>query len=334
MKKIILQAGLFLFCTSLCAQSVELRLTLRDGNVMSGTSQIGTVTLSTDYGRLDIPVKNVSSIDIGITPDKAEEGKVINLLKQLSNSSEEMRKNAYEELVKMDARAIPVVNNFISSAAYTSSTYTDYTAENALTDLMTANNVESNFSDKDIVNIDYSYTMGGIYDFKKLDLKTTYGTLSIPKEKIQHIDVMYTGSSEGEKVFKLLASKHISGNTNGGWLKTGIMVKQGQQMKLNATGEIMLASLSNNKYHPDGSTGTTGTTSYEGESDYNYDSGTTYPVYGNVVYKIGETSTQPLKAGAKFSGKAAASGMLYLAIYETVFNASNTGSYTVKLSIK
>jgi hypothetical protein len=52
------------------------------------------------------------------------------------------------------------------------------------------------------------------------------------------------------------------------------------------------------------------------------------------VYKIGETSTQVLKAGAKFSGTVQASGMLYISIYETVYNAANTGSYTVKISLK
>ena len=67
-----------------------------------------------------------------------------------------------------------------------------------------------------------------------------------------------------------------------------------------------------------------GTSSEEG-------SGTTYPSYGNVVYHIGDNSAEALKAGAKFTGTAKTSGMLYISIYETVYNAANTGSYTVRI---
>ena len=56
----------------------------------------------------------------------------------------------------------------------------------------------------------------------------------------------------------------------------------------------------------------------------------TYPSYGNLVYKIGDTGTTT-KAGSKFSGVAETSGMLYLSIYETVYNASNSGYYSVKV---
>ncbi|HEY0029968.1 MAG TPA: hypothetical protein VGC65_04365 [Bacteroidia bacterium] len=336
MKKLL---GLFVLASfivvNMNAQSdVELKLTLRDGNVVSGTSKLSTVSLSTAYGKLDIPIKNVTSLDLGVSVDKATSEKVISLVKQLSNSNEQLRKNAYEELVKMDIKAVPAIADFIYSSKYEASTYTDYTADAALSELQGKYNAES-ISDKDVVSIDFEYSMGGTYDFVKIDLKTEYGTLSIPKEKIKHIDVMYTGDSgSGEMTFKLLGTKHISSNTNGGWLKTGIMLKQGQKLSITATGEVTFASLSGSKYKPDGTiAGTTSPPLSDGyEGDYN--AGTTYPAYGNVVYKIGESSTQALKAGAKFNGVAPSAGMLYISIYETVYNASNSGSYTVKISLK
>ncbi|MGZ6523377.1 MAG: hypothetical protein ACXVDT_16200, partial [Bacteroidia bacterium] len=107
----------------------------------------------------------------------------------------------------------------------------------------------------------------------------------------------------------------------------------GQKISITASGEITFASLSGSKYKPDGTiagSAAATTSSYEGD----YGSGSAYPTYGNVVYKIGDTSTQILKAGAKFSGSAQSSGMLYISIYETVYNASNSGSYTVKISLK
>ncbi|MBL0329481.1 MAG: hypothetical protein IPP64_08715 [Bacteroidetes bacterium] len=335
MKKIIGIALVAFGALGMNAQNdVELKLTLRDGNVVSGTSKIASVSLTTAYGKLEVPIKNVTALDLGIVSDKATTDKVGNLIKQLSNSNEQMRKTAYDELVKMDIKAIPAISDFIYSSKYEPSTYTDYTADAAIGELQSKFNVLDNISDKDVVSIDYEYSMGGIYEFAKIDLKTEYGTLSIPKEKIKHIDVMYTGDSgSGDMTFKLLATKHISSNTSGGFLKTGIMLKQGQKFSITASGEVTFASLSGSKYKPDGSIAGTTTApiaDYEGD----YGSGSTYPAYGNVVYKIGETSTQVLKAGAKFNGVAATSGMLYISIYETVYNASNTGSYTVKISLK
>jgi len=335
MNKITVVA-LFVFgASSINAQNdVELKLTLRDGNVVSGTSKISSVSLATAYGKLEVPIKNVTALDLGVVSDKATNDKVGNLIKQLSNSNEQMRKTAYDELVKMDIKGIAAITDFIYSSKYEPSTYTDYTADGAMAELQSKFNVLDNISDKDVVSIDYEYSMGGIYEFAKIDLKTEYGTLSIPKEKIKHIDVMYTGDSgSGDMTFKLLATKHISSNTSGGFLKTGIMLKQGQKFNITASGEVTFASLSGSKYKPDGSIAGTTTApiaDYEGD----YGAGSTYPAYGNVVYKIGETSTQVLKAGAKLNGVAASSGMLYISIYETVYNASNTGSYTVKISLK
>lgn len=337
MKKNIFLLAYTLFGFILNGQTsdVELKLTLRDGNVVSGTSKIASVSLSTAYGKLEVPIKNVTSLDLGITSNKAMNDKVMNLIKQLSNSSEAMRKTAYDELVKLDIKSIPAINDFMYSSKYEPSTFTDYTADAAFNELKSKFNLDDNVSTKDMVAIDYEYSMGGTYEFAKIDLKTEYGTLSIPKEKIKHIDVLYTGTIGSDEItLKLLGAKHVSSNLNGGWLKTGIMVKAGQKLSISASGEITFASLSGSKYKPDGTIvgSTTAPVSENYEGDYNY--GTTYPSYGNVVYKIGEASTQTLKAGAKFSGNVQTSGMLYISAYETVYNAANTGSYTVKISVK
>jgi hypothetical protein len=119
----------------------------------------------------------------------------------------------------------------------------------------------------------------------------------------------------------LQASKHISGNTAGGWVNTGITIRKGQKFSVNAKGSVILASLSNGKYTPDGPEGTAANL-------YNYEGA--YPQYGMVVYKIGEAGTAT-PAGSKFTGTAKQGGILYISIYETVYNASNTGTYNVTI---
>lgn len=326
MKKVIICLALIIAGFALQAQKekIELKLTLRDGNVITGTSNsITSVTLNTAYGKLDIPIKNVSTIKFGITPEESNKTKVVNLIKQMGDATEEKRQAAYDELVKLSINTIPVISEYIYGSEYQASEFTDYTPEGALSEMESTYGVEDGFSDKDVVTIDYEYTMGGTFALKTIALKTEYGDLNVPKEKIKEVEVSYYDESTGDKTFKLLANKHISGNEDGGWLNTGIKVKSGQKITINASGEITLESLSGNKYTPDGNA----------TSDYESDYSSTYPTYGNVIYKIGE-SGESIKAGSKYSGKATESGTLFLSIYETVYNASNTGSYTVKLSVK
>lgn len=328
MKKIICSLLMLAIAVSSSAQTkVEFTLNLKDGNIVTGTTKTSTVVLETDYGKLTIPIKNVSSIVLGIHPDNSLKNTISNLSKQLLSSVEDDRKKAYEQLVAMKAGAIPVMEDVLYSSSE-ENTHFDYTLSNAISELKAIHNVSNNYSTKDVITIDYEYNMGGKYDFEKISLKTEYGDLTIPREKIDKIDVLYTDASTDSKSFKLLASTHISSNNNGGWLKTGIVVKNGQTISIAANGEVTLASLSNNKYKPDGSVKNNNEEDYSGNS-----STSTSPVYGNVVFKIGDSGTTT-KAGAKFTGKATSTGMLYLSIYETVYNANNSGFYVTNVSVK
>lgn len=334
MKKILFVAVLFFGAITVFAQSkekVEFRLTLRDGNIVTGSTKVASVSLITDYGKLDIPIKNVSSIEMGITPNKVNIDKITNSLKLLSDANEQVRSNAYSDLVKQDIGAIPIISDYIGNEKYEPSANNDYTPEGAMNELMTTYNIKDGFATKDVVSIDNEYTMGGSYSFTTINLVTEFGTLDIPRNKIERIEVIFTGAdNDGDKAFKLQASKHISSNQNGGWLKTGITLKSGQTFSITATGEVSLQSLSGAKYKPDGSTGAT--PAVDGVDDYGAAAATTYPSYGNVVYKIGDAGVLT-KAGAKFKGKANSSGMLYISIYETVYNAANTGTYNVKIKL-
>lgn len=337
-RKITLSLAALLLGAGLYAQKpAEVSVKLRDGSNVSGTAALPDVTLLTDYGKLQIPLKNVSSIKVGIPTDKTISDKALSYLKQLGSTSEEAKKGAYEELIKLGVKAIPAIDNFINDPKNQNEYTGEYTPDAALNELRSSNGIDAGTTEKDEISIENGYLMGGVFEFSKLDVKTEYGNLSIPKEKIKSIDVTYISENGGNELsFKLIASKNISANQNGGWLKTGISLKNGQKFTIVANGEVVLASLSNQKYHPDGSyetaTGEKYPVANSGTDEYS--GGTTYPSYGNVVYKIGETSTQTLKAGAKFTGTAQGGGMLYLAIYETVFNAANSGSYSVRVILK
>lgn len=335
MKKIILGFCLMSLSLAFGQKQAEVNLELHDGNVIKGTATFNDIDLTTSYGKLLIPITKVGNIKIGYGRDKSSSDKANSYIKLLNTSNnDEVRKGAYTDLVKMGLKALTALEDFYADSKNVVETdYTgDYTIDNAYEEIKTNNNITESSSADDIVTIDNTYTMGGTYNFSKLEVKTEYGSLSIPKEKIRSIDIFVSsGSGNGEMFFKLMGNKNISGNQNGGWYKTGITLKAGQKFSISASGEVTLASLSNAVYKPDGSTKASGASEYSG-GDYE-GSASTYATYGMLVYKIGENSYDNLKAGAKFTGTAKTSGMLYLSIYETVFNANNKGSYNVKVSV-
>lgn len=339
MKKIILIITTIIGVNLYAQKPVEVKLNLRDGNTVIGTTSMNDVVLKTSYGQLSIPIQNVNTVIVGIGKDKTISDKALPYLKVLnSNASDEMKKGAYTDLIKLGVKAIAAINDFQADPKNTVEMELtgEYSIDNALNELKNSFNIDDVSRINDVITIDGEYTMGGAWEFVKVDVKTEYGSLSIPKEKIKNMDITYNEPNNGnEIILKLQASKYISGNQNGGWLKTGINLKQGQKFSIISTGEVTLASLSNQKYKPDGSyTATNGTTYPATNNTDEYSTGSTYPVYGNVVYKIGETAYDVLRAGAKFNGTAKTSGMLMISIYETVYNASNTGAYTVKISLK
>lgn len=335
MKKLFVFLSLALSLHTTAQKQAEVNLELHDGNIIKGTTTFNDIELVTNYGKLTIPASKVNNIKIGYGKDRSNNEKAMTHIKLLNTSNnEEIRKAAYTDLVKMGIKAMSALEEFYNDPKnITESDYSgEYTIDNAYEEIKTNNNIGESSTAEDIVTIDNSYTMGGTYNFTKLEVKTEYGSLSIPKEKIRSIDIFISsGNGGGEMFFKLMANKHISGNNNGGWYKTGITLKAGQKFSMSATGEVTLASLSNGVYKPDGSNKASGGTDYvgggEGEGAGNY------PTYGMLVYKIGDNSYENLKAGAKFNGTAKTSGMLYISIYETVYNANNKGSYNVKINV-
>lgn len=342
MKKSILALFFLSYFTFSAQKQADVSLELLDGNLIKGTTSLNDIELITAYGKLTVPASKVSHIDIGLGKDPTVNEKAKPLLKILvTSTTDEARKGAYSDLVKLGPKVIAAINDFyndpknvVEESAYTG----EYTIDNALSEIRATSNLSEELPNEDVITMENNYTMGGTYSFSKMEVKTEYGNLTVPKEKIKSVDIsVFTEAGKGEYLFQLNASKHISGNQNGGWLKTGIQLKAGQTFNINASGEITLTSLSNNKYKPDGSVKAPGATEFTKpygtgveEGDYG---GASYASYGQVVYKIGEKSTDNLKAGAKFKGTAKSSGMLLISIYETVYNASNKGVYSVKISI-
>jgi hypothetical protein len=303
----------------------NLCIKLRNGNVMSGLSALNAVSLTTNYGVLNIPVKDLSLIELGIIASEKTKQKIAAYVDLLQSGNEADCQQTFKSLCNVEMSAIPVLESYLDKD---NCAYPEYGVEAAFTFVKDAYGV-SEYIAEDIITMTGDYRFPGLLDISVLEIETEFGTLTIPREKVVSIEIIPDPNAQNNnRSFKLEANQHISANVNGGWLKTNIRLTKGQKFSIEGKGEIVMASLSNQAHKPSGAYLPPGG-AWTAGNDHDINA---LPIFGNLVYRIGENGGM-LKAGTKVSNTANASGILYLSIYETVFNVANSGHYSVKVSV-
>jgi hypothetical protein len=305
-------------------KKANLCVKLRNGNVMSGLSSLNLISMNTNYGTLQIPIKDLVLIEFGIIATDKTKQKIAAYVDLLQSGNEADCQQTFKSLCNVEMGAIPVLESYLDKD---NCAYQEYNVEAAYNYLKTSYGIES-FINEDVITLNGDFRFPGILDILNIEIETEFGALNIPRDKALSIEIVPDENSENaNRNFKLEANQYISANLNGGWLKTNIKLSKGQKFTIESKGEIIMASLSNQThkpsgaYLPPGGAWTTGN-----DHDVN-----ALPIFGNVVFRIGETGVMQ-KAGTKIATTANASGILYLSIYETVFNVANSGAYTVRVS--
>jgi len=300
-------------------------LNLRNGNIVTGISNLDQVVFKTKYGELIIPIQDIQSIDFGLISSTQTKNKVEALVDLLQNSNELECEKTFKKLIEAEITALPILEALLDEDQCA---FPDFGVE-AIVDVLKSKYDVQDYITEDIISLSSGdYKMPGETNIVEIELITEFGVLQIPREKIISAEIIPNEDSDVKRrSYKIEGNKHISGNVNGGWFKTNIKLKKGQNLTIKAKGEVSLASLSNQIYKPDGSFKTVdGNWSAGNSSDANAG-----PIFGNLIYKIGE-GTAMYKVGTKLSTKAYASGVLYISIFETVYNTENAGFYTVEIS--
>lgn len=322
--KNLLFAILLLSCVFVNAQTEEVQLSihLKNDDILTGSSELRTIAFKTDFGTLNFPIDQVNSIEIGLKDSRFDKGNLLNLLAKVENGNAKEKEEAFDEIVKMDEGAIPFIKAYLASSTEGNAVSVNDISVQTLYEVMLAKyKVSRNYSLYDILSYKDAFRVEGTYDFSNLFLDTPYGRIKIERNDIARIDVKIVSQGiMNSNTFKLFANQHISGNKGEAWLNTGILVKKGDKLTINAKGQIILASLSGNTYTPDG--GVNGTPGVESNK----------PSYGQVVYKISQGGMEN-RAGDQLNSYAAQTGILFLAIYESVYNSANAGYYTVSVKV-
>jgi hypothetical protein len=326
MKKIssFLSVILLFFVFNTNAANVQLTVKLKNGDVVTGKTTLPKITVITAYGSLTIPIEKVTNLKLGIVSDHTKDGAVLPDLSKLQTANETDAKVIYERLLAYGTPILSTIITFTQNPFYKISDNEKYTIEQLVDELYKKADLTTGQSVNDAVTFDGSNYLEGSVAFGDITIQAEYGNLTFRRDKIESLDISpveeITPNSDGS--YKLKGNYHISGNDNNkGWLNTGVKVKSGDKFVITATGKVVLKSLSGGTYGPDGYVSGTKDAAYTDDMETKY---------GAVIYKIGDYG-QLKQAGSKYEGVAGEDGVIYVSIYETVYDKGNTGSYNVKV---
>ncbi|MCB9255628.1 MAG: hypothetical protein H6579_00705 [Chitinophagales bacterium] len=304
------------------SEQVELSAYLKNGDVITGKSDLLEISFQTDFGKLIFPIDQVNSISLGLKDSRFDKANLLQLLEKIDKGTDKEKEKAFDEVLLMEEGAIPFVKAYLNAPSQSSNaSSSDLNIQTLYEVLLAKNKVPRNYNLYDVLSYKDEFRVEGSYDFNSLYIDTDYGKIKINRNDIARLDFKIVSQGmANNKSFKLFANQHISANKDEAWLNTGILVKKGEKITITASGQIVLASLSGNTYTADG-----GVNGSAGIDDNKLS-------YGQIVYKIGQGGVLS-KAGNNLNAYAANTGIIYLAIYESVYNSANSGYYTVKVRV-
>ncbi|MCB1144304.1 MAG: hypothetical protein KDK54_18775 [Leptospiraceae bacterium] len=283
-------------------KTIHTEIALRDGSILKGTLELSNsaIPFHTEHGDLQIKIQNLLELEMGIVNPEEKKNEIRDLLKT---------KDFESAILEKGSEILPILYEL-------SSENNDPNLFSLISQLeeMSASEKPNSLYDKVVLSNDSIFY--GRLDLKTWNLKTKFGTLAIDKNSIQGLRISVNDSEmeQKQRVFQLQANKHIPIQTAPEpFLNTKILIRKGQSFRITSSGQITLASLSNLSFTPAGNL-----------SQGNWNG----IAFGAVAGKIGEKG-EAFFIGSKYSGVAKQTGILYLCISETVYNAQNSGEFKV-----
>jgi hypothetical protein len=284
---------------------------LADGSRIAGRSPLESLAIVTEYGRLEVPIRDALRLRVARCAAPAVRQKVSALIAQLNSPDFRKREKASEELAGMGGLAIELLRKAVASSEAEIRTRAEklveeYERENPDDE----DDIEAPlFSDEDEL-VTRRFTARGSLDVEKFLLATDYGQMEIPKAK-----VIFASFGLLQAVHKTVAVK--GENTTRKMVSTGIRVSPGDRIKFKASGQIHFTDL-------DESCTPAGDAEWWGMEVAGFPGNALIGrVGGGPFFLIGEGTTF----------RARKSGTLFVCVAWQGAQDDSTGEYTVKINL-
>ena len=282
--------------------------TLRDGTQIVGKLEIKSVEVVTVYGTLTVPLDDVVKIRIGKKSDRELKNKIDKLVGDLGSKDFAARDAATVELAKLGRMAYTELRK-----ASFSEDQEVKERSNKLIEEMGALDEETDIPCEDDEVVTPTFTIVGAVKFDTLSIATKFGPLKVVKKDLASMSL-----AEPQVVSRTVSVPARA--TAGRMLATGIRVKRGDRLVINAGGTVSYRNYGGTQFTPEGS-------SNYGAWNENFQIGT---LLGRI------NAAGPLfKVGERYGEKVEADGELFLGIATHDSGSSyGNGEFKVRIQIQ
>jgi hypothetical protein len=294
------------------SEPAEAEVRFLDGSVVRMFIMQDTLEVTTPYGKLNIPTRDIQHIDVGVHLPEGMEAKVAQCIEQLNNDNYKMREAALKQLVTWGPYAYPQLYQATKAdepevAKRASTAVERIRAKYPPQRLRTRGH--------DII-VTPTFTVVGRITTPLLKAKSeNFGELTLELPKVRVIRWM---NAAFETQLTVDAEKY--GSLPDTWYDTGFEVQSGVKLVITATGSINL--------WPQGGNNGGYMTTARGYGNAGGQGGNFRP--GTLLAKIGFDG--PVFAVTdNYEGMPTRDGKLYLHIVPSPWNNASAGSYQVKI---
>lgn len=304
------------------AGNKALKLHLLEGSVVSGRMSVDSLTVTTKFGALEIPVSNIVSFTPGLDNHPAERKRIGRLIQQLGSNVAAERDAAQKALIEIGTALRSELQNYAQDEDLERRTRVlkiladldelaeedDYEPDRQPA-LIADDTVETNL-----------FTVVGKISPQSFKVQTQFGLLSVALNDIRR------GERELDEKPEVRKSVTVSGANliQLALVNSGVKISRGDQLNITADGSLTMTPWGNNV-----------TSTPEGGENFQWYIPNQIPG-GALVGRIG--SAGPVfKIGTKYATTATRSGVLYLAVAMNPQFANQgynyPGEYTVKVRV-
>lgn len=309
----------------------EVEMTFANGSVVRMALLPDTIDVSTEFGKLQVPVQAIRRIDFGLHMPEGTDKKIAAAVKRLASAQFKEREEAVRELVDLGAYAYAS----LLQAAKSSDQETAKRAQDAIAKIkakVPAKDLQLTADDRIVTA---RFTIVGQILAPAIKAKSEYfGDAEHALAKLRQMRILL--DSRGTEVF-VDAAKYAKLDQ---WQDTGITVDGSGTLAILASGEVELRPTLPGTYiaTPRGYTRTAAANPFgaapgaKGKKGAMIDGpARMYP--GTLLGRIGENG-ETFVIGDRYEGSPERDGKLYLQIVPSPYDTNSTGTYQVKVMVR
>jgi len=280
--------------------------TLRDGTQIVGKLEIKNVEVVTVYGTLTVPLDDVVKIRVGKKSDRELKTRIDKLIADLGSKDFAARDAATVELGKLGRMAYTELRK----ASFSDDQEVKERA-NKLIEEIGVLDEEADVPCEDDEVVTPTFTIVGAVKFEVLAIATKFGPLKVAKK-----DLAVMSLAEPQKISRTVSVPAKA--TAGRMIATGVRVKRGDRLVINASGTVSYRNYGGTQFTPEGSS--------------NYGAWNENFQIGSLLGRINAGGPM-FKVGERYNDKVETDGELFLGI-ATHDSGSTYGNGEFKVRIQ